>query len=63
MGTLVEVTIHRLSDRANWKGYAWTHDDGRLEAFWYDDDARMTFFFDAEGNQIGAKTYSIQLPK
>ena len=63
MGTLVEVTVQRLSDKANWKGHAWTRENGTLEAFWYEDDIRLTYFFDAKGNQIGGKTYMIHLPK
>lgn len=53
MGSLVEVTILRNSDKVEFEGHAWTRDDGKLEAFWYEDGTRVNFLFEANGTQIG----------
>lgn len=53
MGSLVEVTVIRKSDKVEFKAMAWTRDDGLLEVFWYEDGGRLNFLFDSEGNQIG----------
>lgn len=53
MGSLVEVTIIRVSDDLKLDGHAWTRDDGKLEAFWYENGSRLNFLFEADGTQIG----------
>lgn len=60
MGTLVEVTIRHLSDHAAFDGWAWSHEDGTLEAFWYEEGARHTFFFNADGKQLRGKKYALE---
>lgn len=53
MGSLVEITIIRNSDKVEFEGHAWTRDDGKLEAFWHEDGSRLNFLFEADGTQIG----------
>ena len=60
MGTLVEVSIYHIGNNAPFKGWAWSHEDGTLEAFWYEEGARHTFFFNADGTQLRGKKYRLE---
>jgi len=51
MGTIQIADVLRLRDGVKIECHAWTREDGSYEAFWHEDGTRLTFFFDADGEQ------------
>ena len=61
MGVLSEAIVCRLDDSACYKANTWSSADGSLEAFWTEGGHRVTHFFTAAGDQIGAwKRYRLK---